>query len=343
MPPKAQHSKSVIIALSSNLFVSLLKFVGYFITLSPSMLSEAIHSTADTGNQLFLWIGERSSSLETSKDHPWGRGSFQYLYNFMSAIGIFVLGCLFSIYHSVLSLITPAQIPSTYVFLIACAILIASFFIEGYSLFVVVKEIRQKKGDLSFLEYVKQGENPTLAAVLLEDSIAVGGVVLALIAQIVTQITSDPTIDAVIGVIIGCILGFIAFFLAITNAKLLVGQSVSSDKEAEIKEFLLSFEIVEKVYNLKTKMLKPGAVLVNAEIEIHGSSIFNDEKIEKQLNRDIEEIIEFSKEDNTVEIRKILVKTYDRSNRIYGDKIDKIQSKIKKKFPEIVSLTLEIR
>ena len=128
-----------------------------------------------------------------------------------------------------------------------------------------------------------------------------------------------------------------------TNAKFLIGQSVDSKKEAEIKEYLQSFEIIDKVFNLKTEVLKPGAVLVSAEIELHGTAIFNDEMIEKQLNRDVEELIELSQEKDFGGIRRILVKTYDRSNRIYGKKIDEIQIRIKKKFPEIVSLTLEIR
>lgn len=123
------HSKSVSIALLSNLFVTIIKFIGYFLSMSPSMLSEAIHSAADTGNQAFLWIGERSSSLESSKTHPWGKGEVQFLFNFMSAIGIFVLGCVFSVYHSFQALINTSPIASHSIFIISVIILIVSFLV----------------------------------------------------------------------------------------------------------------------------------------------------------------------------------------------------------------------
>lgn len=100
---KSNHSslKAVVVALLANFFVTILKFAGWLITSSPSMLAEALHSMADVMNQCLLFIGIKSSQGKADVNHPYGKGAMQYLFNFMSAIGIFTLGCIVTIYHAV--------------------------------------------------------------------------------------------------------------------------------------------------------------------------------------------------------------------------------------------------
>jgi solute carrier family 30 (zinc transporter), member 9 len=345
MPLKTKVSKSVVIALLSNLFVSCLKFIGYIFSQSPSMLAESVHSFADTANQFFLLLGEKTSSLESTKEHPFGKGSYQYLFNFMSAMGIFFIGCSITIYHSIHSLLNPTIPLSGTFFYLSISILIVSFIVEGYSLYAVIKEINLNKKDFSFLEYVFKGSNPTLSAIFLEDSIAVFGVLLALLGQSLAQIYQSTMPDAIFGLVIGILLGFIALFLSYVNAQLLIGKSAGIDKEEEIKDFLESLPIIEKVCDLKTEVLKPNAIAVIVEVEINGSAMFSDKRVEDQLGRDSNEIFDLMLDDvdNIKGLKRILVKIQSRANRTYGKKIDEIQALVKKEFPEVVMINLEIK
>ena len=214
------------------------------------------------------------------------------------------------------------------------------------SLTTALNEINLSRKKQSLYNFVFKGTNPTLSAIFLEDSIAIFGVILALIGQILSHIFNTSTPDAFIGLVIGIILGVVAIFLGYINAKFLIGKSVSPDLEQEIKEYLESLPLVEKFYDLKTEILKPNAIAVMAEIEINGSALFIDnDYIESQLNRDCEEIQELMMDDvdDTRRLKRILIKIYDRSNRIFGRQIDEIQAKVKKEFPDIVLITLEIK
>lgn len=338
-------SKSVVIALLSNLFVSIIKLIGYFISHSPSMLAESVHSFADTANQFFLLIGEKTSSLESTKDHPFGKGSYQYLFNFVSAAGIFFIGCSVTIYHSVHSLLNPTVPFGGFVFYLAICILVVSFIVEGYSLYVVVKEIKLHKKSHSFLEYVFKGSNPTLSAIFLEDTIAVSGVVLAIIGQVLSQYFQSTIADSIFGLVIGIILGLIALFLGYVNAQLLIGKSAGIDKEQDLRDFLESFPLVEKVCDLKTEVLKPNAIAAIAEVEINGSGLFDDERVQKQLDKDCEEIhkLMLDNVDDKDKLKRILVKIYSRSNRFFGNAIDDLQNEVKKEFPDVKLINFEIK
>lgn len=338
-------SKSVVIALLSNLFVSTIKLIGYFLSKSPSLLAEAIHSFADTANQFFLLIGEKTSSLESTKDHPFGKGSYQYLFNFLSAVGIFFIGCSVTIYHSVHSLFNPQDPATGFVFYLVLVILVISLIVEGYSLYAVIKEINQHRKHYGFMEFVFKGSNPTLSAIFLEDFIAVFGVCLALMGQILSSIFKSTAPDSIVGLVIGIILGIVALFLGYVNAQLLIGKSAGIDKEQDLKDYLESFPLIEKVCDLKTEVLKPNAIAVIAEVEINGSGLFQNHRVEQQLDKDCEEIYKLMLDnvDDKDNLKRILVKTYSRSNRLFGNAIDKIQHQVKIKFPDVVLITLEIK
>lgn len=342
---KTQVSKSVITALLSNLFVTVLKFIGFAFSGSASLFSEAVHSMIDVINQLLLAIGQKTSSLESTADHPFGKGSYLYLFNFMSAVGIFFIGCVVTVSHSVSSLINPKMPTMGMVFFISISILIISIIVEGYSLHVVIKEINKNKKDLSFMEYVFKGSNPTLSAIFLEDSIAVFGVFLALLGQFSILIFKNSILDAVFGMIIGLMLGFMAIFLGYVNAQLLIGKSAGSEKETEIKKFLEALPLIDSVHDLRTEILKPNCIAVIAEVEFNGSALFNSEQVEKQLDKDTTEIqnLMIDNVDDRDKLKRILVKMYSRTNRLFGKRIDEIQAQVKKEFPDVVLITLEMK
>ena len=336
-------SKSVVTALLSNLSISILKFIGYLLSRSPSMLAESIHSFADTANQFFLLLGEKTSSLKSTKDHPYGRGNLQYLFNFISAMGIFFVGCSFTIYHSFTSFLNPSAPAQGILFYISVSILVVSFIVEGYSLLVVIKEINEQKDD-SFLKYVFKGPNPTLSAIFLEDFIAVLGVVLALIGQILAQIYQSTMPDSFFGMLIGLFLGVVALFLSYVNAQHLIGKSYEVDTESEIKEFLESFPLIQQVNKLKTKVLKPNVIAITAEVKMNGSGLFHNDRFEQQLERDCEVIQELMLDnvDDKERLKREIIDIYERSYRMAGSEIDKIQNAVKQKFPEVAEVLFEI-
>lgn len=339
-------SKSVIAALLSNVCVTILKFIGYCLTQSPSMMAEAAHSAADTANQLMLLIGEKTSSLESTANYKWGKGTLLYLFNFISAIGVFLIGCVITVRHSLDSLANPGQIPTNSLFLIGAGILVASFLIEGYSLKIVIAEINKIRGNQAFMKFVFRGSNPTLSAVFLEDLIAVIGVSLALCGQAAAQVLKSTYPDSVVGLVIGIILGFVALFLGIINAQLLIGRSIDVEDEEKIISFIESFPLIEKVYNFKSEILKPGAISIMVEVEIEGSGLLSDnEHNEGQLDRDAQAIHELMLDnvDEIAGLKRILMKIYGRSNRMFGKEIDRIEKAVKTEFPEIVSINFEIK
>ncbi|MFO0550302.1 MAG: cation diffusion facilitator family transporter [Polyangiaceae bacterium] len=259
----SESTKSVVAALAGNVFVTLIKFLAFAISGSGAMLSEAIHSAADTGNQLLLFIGLRRARREGDDDFHYGYGGERFVFGLLSAAGIFFVGCGVTIYHGVHSLMHPTL---PHVGFVTFAVLGASFLIEGSVLLFAIRSINTQRGKTPFFRFVRQGADPATLAILLEDGVAVSGVLIAAIGVAAGYFLRVPEFDAVASILIGLLLGFIAIYLVIENRKLLLGRAVPEGVEERFVDILERWPSVISVHDVKTQQLTPETYRLKAEV-----------------------------------------------------------------------------
>ncbi len=322
---------AVMVAVSGNTFVTILKFIGWFFSNSPSMLAEAVHSLADTLNQFLLFVGIRHGEGKPSKMYPWGKGQARYIWNLVSAIGIFFCGFGFTTYHGVSSLIEGPAEPFSHS-LLSMSILLISILVEGYSMFTAFQSVNQARGETGFIEFIRKGDDPTAVAVLLEDVIAVVGVAAAFVGIWLRSRTGSFVPDAVATIVIGCLLGVMAVVLAIANGRILMGVSAGGDFESEMREFIEAYPSVERVTSLKTAVIAPGKLRVAIEVEFHGGILLNRQQLEKDADRirDGEDPL------------PVLAETAERMVRTVGREINRLEADLHHRFPEIAVIDLEV-
>lgn len=326
-------SRVVLSAISGNGLITIAKFFCWLATPSPSMLAEAIHSFADTINQVLLFVGIRHSRWGPTKEYPWGLSNARYLWNLISAVGIFFAGFGFTTYHGIHSLIPWGGAETIEMNRMSIGVLLLAFVVEGYVFLVALKSIIRKKGNQPFFRYLMSEDNPTSLAVLLEDGIAVSGVVLAFLGIWLSNIFQTNIPDAITSIIIGCLLGAMAIGLAYINGRLLIGIAGSATEEKEIKKFVESQACVEKVTRLNTEVMGPARLRLSIEVEFHGGILID----RNQIIKDAEEI-RSGREDPL----PVLVVTAERMVRVIGKEINELEQKLYKRFPQLAVIDLEI-
>ncbi|MCH8279012.1 MAG: cation diffusion facilitator family transporter, partial [Proteobacteria bacterium] len=225
---------------------------------SGSMLAEAIHSYADTCNQVLLYLGLKQSQRPPDDEHPLGYGKLSYFWSFIVAILLFTMGGLFSIYEGVHKLQNPEPLSQIW---IAIVVLFLAMLLEGLSLYGVLREIKKVRGEKSFREWLRHTRESELVVVLGEDIGAQLGLVLALGFLVVAQITGDPVYDALGSICIGVVLIFISAFVAWRIRSLLVGRSADPDIQKAIDDVIAGQEGIEFVFNTITMQFGPDTML----------------------------------------------------------------------------------
>ncbi|WP_129661968.1 cation diffusion facilitator family transporter [Rothia uropygialis] len=261
-------NKAIFAALGANFGIAILKFGAYLLTKSSSMLAESIHSLADTGNQILLLIGGKASRKKADKEHPFGHGQNRYIYAFLVSIVMFSLGGLFSLYEAWEKWHEPHAIESWA--WVPIVVLVGSILLEGRSFLVANKQAQQTRGRRSWLGYLRAAKSPELPVVMLEDSAAVTGLVLALVGVVMTVVTGDGRWDAAGSGAIGVLLVVVAVFLAVEIKSLLVGESANPESERRIREAITQQADTDLIH-LKTMHLGPEEILVAAKIAVAGN------------------------------------------------------------------------
>lgn len=262
----AEGSKRAIVAaLLANAGIATAKFIGFAITGSSSMLAEGVHSVADTSNQGLLLLGQRRAGQAADKLHPFGYGRARYFYSFVVALVLFTLGSLFALYEGVEKVRHPHELESP---MIAVGILLVAIVLEGYSFATAYRESKPLKGDASWWQFIRNSRTPELPVVLLEDSGALIGLVLALGGVGLTVITGDAVWDGIGTLCIGVLLGIIAIVLIVEMKSLLIGEGATEQEEVAIIAALEGAAGVERVIHLKSQYLGPDELLVAAKIAI---------------------------------------------------------------------------
>ncbi len=260
--------KAILAALVANLGIAVAKFVGFAVTASSSLLAEGVHSLADTGNQALLLLGGRRAQRRPTPEHPFGFARERYFWSFVVSIVLFTLGSAFALFEGIEKILHPHEIESAGW---AIGILLVAIVLEGMSFRTAVHEARPSKGDATWWQFIRRTKSPELPVVILEDSGALVGLVIALSAVTLTIVTGDTIWDGIGTTTIGLLLGVIATILAIEMKSLLIGEAASPEHRQAIVEAIESSPSVVALIHLRTEHLGPEELLVTAKVEFDGS------------------------------------------------------------------------
>lgn len=260
--------KAVIAALCGNGLIAVMKFGAASYTGSSAMLSEAIHSVVDTGNQGLLLFGLHRSARPADETHPFGYGMELYFWSFVVAILIFAVGAGVSIYEGVQKLISPHEIENANVNYIVLAL---AMVFEMAAWWVAFKQFRKTKGKRSYMDAIRHSKDPAIFTVLFEDSAAILGLVVAFAGIAAAEYFHLPWIDGAASVVIGLILAAAAGLLAIETKGLLIGESASEELVAGVKEIILKEETVNEMNELRTMHMGPEDVLLALSLDFRNN------------------------------------------------------------------------
>ncbi|WP_027795052.1 cation diffusion facilitator family transporter [Paraburkholderia acidipaludis] len=260
----AESPKAIFYALAANVGIAVFKYAAAAFTGSGSMFAEAIHSTADCGNQLLLLLGLRQSRRPPSPLHPMGSGRAINFYSLLVALLLFFVGGAFSVYEGIHRLIV--REPLQYVF-VALAVLGISVVLEALSLYGALREIRTGAPTKSLWRWARETRDSDLLVVAGEDIAALAGLAIAFAAVLLTVITGNPVWDACGSIGVGVLLMLIAWFVAREVKSMIVGESASPERRREIEAFLRGRPEIRSIINLITLQWgKEVVVAVQAEM-----------------------------------------------------------------------------
>ncbi|HEX8474298.1 MAG TPA: cation diffusion facilitator family transporter [Pyrinomonadaceae bacterium] len=282
---------AVLGALIANGLITVLKFIGAVMTGSSGMMAEALHSLADTTNQVFLLLGLRFYKRPASDKHPFGYGKERFFWSFIAAIFIFGVGATYAVYEGIQKLTHP-HAPENLAW--AYWVLSISFVLEAGSIALAIyQEVKEAHHEgLTFGEYLRESKDPTAKTVIFEDSAALLGIVIAGVGIYLTDHHTGPGDgaywDGVASITIGVVLAIVAFVLARSARGLLLGEAATAKSVERIRTAILSHPNVCEVIELLTMHLAPKQILVNAHINFRNELATDD--IEQTIN-EVEELM----------------------------------------------------
>jgi cation diffusion facilitator family transporter len=270
-------TRAVVAALAANIFIALTKFAAWALTGASSMLAEAIHSVADSGNQVLLLVGGRRARREATPEHPFGYGRERYVFAFIVAVVLFSVGGLFALYeayhkyHEV-----HAHEPNLLLegpwWWVPLVVLGAAIIAESFSFRTAIVESNKVRGKQGWNRFIRSAKAPELPVILLEDFAALLGLVFALFGVGMTLLTHNGYFDVIGTAMIGLLLVAVACALAVETKSLLVGEAASSESVARIEHAITTTQGVDRMIHMKTMHLGPEEVLVVAKIGVSGSA-----------------------------------------------------------------------
>jgi cation diffusion facilitator family transporter len=258
-----REMRAVLAALAANLGIAITKFIAALISGSTSMLAEAVHSVADTGNEVLLLVGRGRADRPATGEHPFGFGRERYFYGFIVSVMLFTVGAVFSVYEGVHKLFNPEEIRSP---LIPFIVLAVSAVMEGFSLRTAIREANRVRGGRGWGTFIRRTKSPELPVVLLEDTAALIGLAFAFAGVGLSVLTGNGRWDGVGSLFIGALLGVAAAILAMEMKSLLIGESASPDVQRRIVAALEDGPELAQVIHLRTVHMAPDSVLVAAKV-----------------------------------------------------------------------------
>jgi cation diffusion facilitator family transporter len=256
--------RAIVAAFIANLGIALSKFLAFAVTGAASMLAEAIHSLADTGNQGLLMLGGKRSRRPADDVHPFGYGTLRYFWAFVVALVLFSVGGLFAIFEGIEKLLNPHELDDPRV---AIGVLLVSVVLESFSLRTALRESHSERRGKTILQFVRRTKIPELAVVVLEDIGALVGLTFALFGIILASVLDEARWDAAGSLAIGVLLVAIAILLAIEMSSLLVGEAAAPEVVDQMSTILREHPEVVRVIALRTQHVGPDDIMVNTKLE----------------------------------------------------------------------------
>tara|TARA_B100001971_G_scaffold171412_1_gene163737 strand:- start:87 stop:1049 length:963 start_codon:yes stop_codon:yes gene_type:complete len=254
----------VYAALGGNMLIAITKFGASLMTGSSAMLSEAVHSLVDTGNQTLLLYGIKRSGKPADEKHPFGYGMELYFWTFVVAILIFGLGAGVSIFEGIKKIQHPEVVTDTFVNYIVLGIALV---FEAVAWFIAFKEFRGSQGKRGIIQTVRDSKDPTVFTVLFEDSAAMLGLLVAFAGIWLAEYLQLPVLDGVASVIIGIILAITASLLAYESKGLLVGEGADKEVVGVIREIVNQENGIISINETLTMHMGPQDVLLNLSLD----------------------------------------------------------------------------
>lgn len=307
----ASHSSKTVIyaALAANVLIAVTKFGASALTGSSAMLSEAVHSVVDSGNQMLLLMGMKRASRPADDKHPFGYGMELYFWTFVVAILIFGVGAGVSIYEGVSKLRSPHPITDSYINYI---VLSAAILIEAGPCWIAFKAFREQKGDRGYVTAIRQSKDPTVFTILFEDGAAMLGLIVAMIGIALAEKLAIPAFDGGASIVIGLILASTATLLAYECKGLLIGEAASPEIREAIATLIESDPRVKGTNEILTMHLGPEDVLLTLSLD------FEDGLPSEEVEMAISELERAVKE-RMPQIRRIFIEVQS----WYGHKLDR--------------------
>jgi cation diffusion facilitator family transporter len=263
---------TVLLAFTANALVAVAKSFAAVLTGSASMVAEAAHSWADTGNEVFLLVADRRARRRPDRTHPLGYGREAYVWSMFAAVGLFVAGAVISIVHGVQELSAEEGEAS---FTIAYLVLGIAFVLEGVSFLQAFRQVHQQAGELdhTVLRHALDTSDPTLRAVFAEDAAALVGIVIAATGIVLHQVTGSPVWDAIGSILVGVLLAVVAFVLIDRNRRFLVGMEVDPLIRGYVLERISAMPGVSTVGYLHVEFVGPHRVYIVASVDLVGDEV----------------------------------------------------------------------
>lgn len=281
MARRPSGNKVVYAALVGNLLIAITKFAAALFTGSSAMLSEAVHSTVDTSNELLLLYGMHRAKRPADAEHPFGYGRELYFWSFIVALMVFGVGAGVSFYEGIAHIRNPEPIQNP---LVNYIVLGLSFLFEFGSWAVALREFRATKGKLGYLEAVEVSKDPTTFTVLFEDSAALIGLLIAFAGIVTAQHFQMPMLDGVASLGIACVLGATGITLAHRTKELLLGERTWPELEKSILAIVNAQNCIANANGVLTSHVGPEQIVVALSVE------FEDDLTAPQIEKCVNEL-----------------------------------------------------
>ena len=257
---------AIFAALAANVGIAISKFVAFLITGASSMLAEAVHSLADSSNQILLLIGSHKSKRKPTRTHPFGYGRAHFLYAFIVSIVIFSVGGMFAVYEGMHKIQDPVMIDTP---IVAYVVIAVSMIFEGAALRTALREARSfKPKTQSWWQFLQETKSVNHIVLALEDSTALIGLMFAAIGVTLSLVTGNPTWDGVATLCIGMLLVCVAVILFREAQSLLIGEAADGTTERKIRQIVLEVEDIDKVVDLKTLYTGPQELFIAMKVTV---------------------------------------------------------------------------
>lgn len=266
MSAPTASTRTLVVALLANLGIAASKFVAAAITGSSAMLTEGVHSVVDSTNQLLLMWGRHAAKRPPDRLHPFGYGREVYFWSFVVAVLVFALGAGVSVYEGIIHILNPEEAVSP---LVAYAVLLVAFVLEGWSTIEAYSDFKVSKGKLGWIQAVRQSKDPPAFIVLLENGAAIAGIIAAAIGLAISQATGNPFYDGAASIVIGLILAVTAFVLAFESKGLLIGEAADPELVDGLRSLACSRTGVVGVGHVLTIHSSPDQItaMINVDFE----------------------------------------------------------------------------